>query len=469
MGTFELIPSREGLGVREPSKQEGLGSVVLLHNARWFTKVRWIVAAVFMAMGLAGHLIPGMMRSLGVIPPLRWSFALAGAIILANLVFRGLVGRLKEDAPRRAVEINLSLQIVGDMTLVTILVHLVGSTDTFIAFAYLFHIALACIFFPPRHSLLVTFLAAGLYLLCVTLEHSGIWPGGGIFDPLRVHVQDNTVSMLFAVSAVLVWFGVWSLVSTLSQAVRKRDQKLDAVNEQLRKAEQETNRQVLRTTHDLKAPFSGIESNIQVLRFQYWDEIPESVRTIIERIEVRAQTLSERIKQILVLGDLRSQISLEDRAVPLDLHAVIADVIEDLSEKAKARGISLDVRVSPATVPGNAKQLTMLFSNLVANAISYSHEGGRVEVSAREDAEAIHVSVSDHGIGIKEEGLPHIFEEYYRTEEAARFNSLSTGLGLAIVKETAANLGLGIKVSSELGKGTTFEVRVPKCTKSQIR
>jgi len=55
MGTFELLASREGPGVREPSEPEGLGSAVLLHNARWFTKVRWIVVSVFVVTGLAGH------------------------------------------------------------------------------------------------------------------------------------------------------------------------------------------------------------------------------------------------------------------------------------------------------------------------------------------------------------------------------------------------------------------------------
>ena len=463
MGTFELIPSREGPVVREPSEQEGLGSAVLLHNARWFTKVRWIVVSVFLAMGLAGHLIPGMMRNLGVVPPTRWPFILAGVIALANVLFRALVRRLKEDAPRRAVEVNIWLQIVVDMLLVTILVHIVGSTTTFIPFTYLFHIVLACIFFQPRHSLAVTFLAAGLYFLLVVLELSGIWPVSGILaDTPRAHLQDKTLFVVFAGSAVLVWFGVWYLVSTLSEAVRKRDQQLDAANERLIQADREKNRQVLRTTHGLKAPFSGIESNIQVLRFQYWDEIPESVRTIINRIEVRAQTLSERIKQILVLGDLKSQPTREDRSVPVDLQSVIHAVVEDLAEKTKDRRIALDVRISPATVLGNMEELIILFSNLVANAIFYSHEGGRVEVSARQDADDVHVSVSDHGIGIRDEALPHIFDEYFRTEEAARFNKLSTGLGLAIVKETVRNLGLRIKVASELGKGTTFEVRVPK-------
>ena len=74
------------------------------------------------------------------------------------------------------------------------------------------------------------------------------------------------------------------------------------------------------------------------------------------------------------------------------------------------------------------------------------------------DAGNIHVRVRDHGIGIREDALPHIFDEYFRTNEAARFNRLSTGLGLAIVKVIAQNFALGIRVNSELGKGTEFEV-----------
>ena len=463
MGTFELIASREGLGVREPSERKGLGSAVLLHNARWFTQVRWIVVSVFVVTGLAGNLVPGTIRSLGLIPPTRWPWILAGAIALANIFFRVLVRRLKEDSPRRAVEANIWLQIVVDMMLVTALVHIVGSTDTFVPFTYLFHIVLACIFFPPRYSLMVTLLAAGLYFLCVVLELSGIWPTAGILaDPSRAHLQDNALSVAFAGSAVLVWLGVWYLVSTLSEAVRKRDQQLDAANQQLIKADQETNQQVLRTTHDLKAPFSGIESNIQVLRFQYWDEIPESVRKIIDRIQMRAKTLSERIKDILILGDLRSQTAPEDGSGSVDLRSVLNAVIEELDEKAKDRRVSLDVEVPSTIVVGSMKQLTILFSNLVANAVFYSHEGERVEVSAKEDADEVHISVSDYGIGIKDEALPHIFDEYFRTKEAVRFNKLSTGLGLAIVKEIARNLGLRMRVTSEQGAGTTFEVTIPK-------
>jgi len=74
------------------------------------------------------------------------------------------------------------------------------------------------------------------------------------------------------------------------------------------------------------------------------------------------------------------------------------------------------------------------------------------------------VSVSDTGIGIRPDALEHIFDDYYRTKEAAAHNRMSTGLGLAIVKEIASRFALKIRVSSENGVGTTFEVVFPDAT-----
>ena len=114
-----------------------------------------------------------------------------------------------------------------------------------------------------------------------------------------------------------------------------------------------------------------------------------------------------------------------------------------------------------STVIGDRRQLTILFSNLLANAVFYSHEGGRVEVSSVIDGNEVCVRVEDHGIGIAPEALPRIFDEYFRTKEGSRFNKRSTGLGLSIVSKIVHNLHLRIKVASEQGKGTMFEVIIP--------
>ncbi len=436
-----------------------MGSVVLLHNARWFTSVRWIVAGIFVVVGSGGAFIPGLMSRWGITIPSTELFILAAVLLFANVFFHLFACHFSERTPATTVKANIWIQIILDLLVVTFLVHIIGSTDTFIAFTFLFHIALACIFFPVKESFLVTSLAAALYLANLVLEITGVWSATGIFTGAPPVSEIRLPQLLmFALPAVFVWFVVWYLVSSLSEAVRKRDQRLSEANEKLIKANQEKNKQMLVTTHDLKAPFAGIENNIQVLKYQFWDEVPSSVRKIIDRIDMRAMTLRERIKDILILGDLKSRTETPKELAPVELKALFEDVVEELREKAEGRKIDLRINIANQRVIGDREQFAMLFSNLIANAISYSREGGTVEVDSEIDSVDVRVRIRDHGIGIREDALPHIFDEYFRTNEAAKFNRLSTGLGLAIAKVIAQNFDLGVKVDSELGKGTEFEV-----------
>jgi two-component system phosphate regulon sensor histidine kinase PhoR len=460
MKSFELIPGAEKpAGLSAP---QGLGAPVLIRNATWFIKVRWIVIGVFLAAGLAGRLVPAVFLIIGLSLPYRGMWLLAGGLTAANLFFYFFSRNFTTDSPPRRLKTSIWLQILVDLLAVTFLVHLIGSTDTFIAFTYLFHITLSCIFFPQKESLLVSFIAAVFYITTVVLELSGIWKSQGILT-IAFFADQNSTSLkaVFCGSAVFVWFVEWYFVSSLSQSVRKRDLLLSTANDQLIKADQEKTKQVLLTTHDLKAPFAGIESNIQVLKSLHWDETPESVRAIIEKIDHRAQALRERIRDVLILGDLKSHDASQAPVVPVDIQEVVAAVMEELAEKAESRRISFDVRVPSIMIVGDREKLSILILNLIANAIYYSHEGGPVTIRAEQSGAELILSISDQGIGIKEEALPHIFEEYYRTKNAVQHNIYSTGLGLSIVREVARSCGLKIRVESEVGRGTTFEVFIP--------
>jgi two-component system phosphate regulon sensor histidine kinase PhoR len=104
----------------------------------------------------------------------------------------------------------------------------------------------------------------------------------------------------------------------------------------------------------------------------------------------------------------------------------------------------------------------MLFSNLLGNAVIYSHEGGTVRVRCTPlEPGGAKVEIEDQGIGIPAEKLPRIFEEYFRTNEAVRHNKQSSGLGLAIVRQVAEAHGIHIRVESRPGVGTIFRVHLP--------
>ena len=464
MGIFELVEPGTDARLPESSEAGELGSDVLLHNARWFMKVRWLVAGVFIVAGLVGMLAPGTLETLDLAVPSGWLWALAAGLIAANVAFALGIRRITRDRTRAGVKVHLRLQIAVDLAEVTLLVHAVGSTQTFVSFIYLFHVTLACIFFPKRESFLVTIAAAILYISVVMLEVAAIWPSAGILasDGVSFPAENSYRAMLMAGSAVFIWFVVWYLVSTLSEVVRKRDVQLASMNERLLRLDREKNRQMLLTTHELKVPFAGIESNIEALKVQHWAEIPETVRAVLDRIDLRAQLLRERISEILYLGNLKSRELAGEPRATVDLGQLFTAVLRNLAQKAQERRILIDASVPALTIPGDTEQFTVLFMNIVSNAVLYSKEGGNVEIRAREEAGDVRVSVSDHGIGIREDALPHIFDEFYRTKEGARFNRMSTGLGLAIVREIARHFRLRIKVTSEEEKGTTFEVALPK-------
>lgn len=467
-----VLDGKSRLEQMKSSRQESkaFGSTVLLHNAVWFTRFRWLVIAMLFVGGMAWFVAPQLLDSLGIIMEWGWPLYLAAILLFANIYYISATSRLTRTSPEKDILTNIWLQIIVDLIVLTLVVHYSGSVDTFIAFTYLFHIVLACIFFSSMESFFVVLLASSLYATCVALEISGVWPKVCVFKGHVVHMQyDARTIMVYPFSAILVWLVVWYLVSTLSKMVRDNDIELIKANELLVRADKEKTQKMLQTTHDLKAPFAGIENHIQVLRVKFWDQLSDDIRQHLAEIEIKAQTLRERIRQILLLGELRSAENKSVSFANVDLRAIIAEIVADIDSQVHERQVSVGVNVPQVSVQVDKSQLLILFSNLISNAVTYSYEGGRVEIVGHVSGDDVVVDIKDSGIGIREDALPHIFDDFYHSKEAVKFNKLSTGLGLAIVREIVEKTGSKITVRSELGKGTTFEVTMQKSNNIEIK
>jgi len=442
----------------------GLTSGVLLQNIRWFITVRWMVAAVFLSTSFVGYVFSRPLMPLKIHIPSFSLFVMSAILLAVNIMYAVIVKQVDSNTPAFSLEINLWIQIIVDLLIVTGLVQIIGSTNTFIAFTYLFHIILACIFFSKIKSLVITLTASGLYVIVVLLEIAHVFrPSRAV--QLSTDITERTSPHLLHVAlAVFIWLVIWYLVSTVSDSLRKRDQQLLEANERLKQADKEKTQKMLTTVHDLKAPFTGIESNIQVIKYVHWNTLAEPVKEIIERIERRSQTLRGRIRQILTLENLRSHDGVAQKQRDVELRSVVDHVLEELGENIRDKRLAIQIDLPATQVHGDEKQLTELFLNLIFNAITYSHEEGKITIQREDVEKKLAISISDQGIGIKAEALPHIFEEYYRTNEAQQFNKASTGLGMAIVKEIAVKTHLNISISSEVDKGTTVKVIFPEQT-----
>jgi len=129
------------------------------------------------------------------------------------------------------------------------------------------------------------------------------------------------------------------------------------------------------------------------------------------------------------------------------------------------------VRLQPCRarliVWGTEDGLDRIFVNLVSNAVKYTPSGGSVTVSMRQVEGQAQVKVTDTGIGIPEEALPHLFEEFYRAPNAKALDAIGTGLGLAIVKDLVERCGGRIEVESAVGQGSTFTMTFPTCNEGR--
>jgi signal transduction histidine kinase len=215
---------------------------------------------------------------------------------------------------------------------------------------------------------------------------------------------------------------------------------------------------VANASHELKTPAASIQAAAETIRTAAAED-PSVIPRFASQLEREAARLSRIVSDLLDLSRLESG-SVLDEVVALD--AIVRDEGERFEDPAAEAGVGLSV--AAAAVPrvrGSARDLALLVRNLVDNAIRYTPSGGKVHVELTSDGANVVLAVADTGLGIPHRDLPRIFERFYRVDRARSRETGGTGLGLSIVKHVAENLGGRVEVTSELGQGTRFEVRLP--------
>jgi signal transduction histidine kinase len=145
----------------------------------------------------------------------------------------------------------------------------------------------------------------------------------------------------------------------------------------------------------------------------------------------------------------------------VDLADIARERIEAVSPQLREQGLKVDVELRPARVDGDPARLAQIVDNLLSNALRYSDPGGTVTVRTATHDDAALLTISDTGIGINPEDLPHIYERFWRSEKSRARVSGGTGIGLAIVRELVRAHDGQIEVQSTAGASTSFEVRLP--------
>jgi two-component system sensor histidine kinase SenX3 len=223
---------------------------------------------------------------------------------------------------------------------------------------------------------------------------------------------------------------------------------------------------VANVSHELKTPVGALqllaEALLDATATAAEDETDvEAVSRFAERIRHESTRLGRLVTELLELARLQGSEPLP-APEPVAVDRIIAEVVDRGRTAAAAKDI--EVRVSGArglTAYGNESQLVTAVANLVENAIAYSPEHTRVDVIVGDDRDGVQVTVRDEGIGVEPRDLDRIFERFYRADRARSRSTGGTGLGLAIVKHIATNHGGRVDVTSTVGEGSTFTLRLP--------
>ena len=228
----------------------------------------------------------------------------------------------------------------------------------------------------------------------------------------------------------------------------------------------ETKSQFVRmVTHELRSPVSVIRSLLRTMSGGFAGEVSEQQKDIIERVARRAEYLQGLIDDLLDLAAGKTDVRTEQQMEPVSLSDAVERVVRRYEVSAAEKGLSLKwidgSGARHAIVKATPDDLDRIFNNLISNAVKYSRTGGRVTVLLACLGDEIRVTVQDTGIGIPEEALEHLFEEFYRAPNAKELEREGTGLGLTIAKDTVNHLGGHIAVKSELNLGTQFTVVLP--------
>ena len=212
-------------------------------------------------------------------------------------------------------------------------------------------------------------------------------------------------------------------------------------------------------SHELKTPLQTI-SGYSELMAQGLAK-PEDIPQMAERILREARRMSTQVDQILTLTRMDEGLSVKQE--PVNLDQVVNSVQQDLMQNAETSGVQLTVDGpdQPVTVSGDPALLRSVVFNLTENAIKYSAPDSHVQMELTTELGEAVIRIRDDGPGIAAEDQERIFERFYRVDKSRSRQLGGTGLGLAIVKNAVRLHGGTVSVSSEPGKGSVFEVRLP--------
>ena len=246
-------------------------------------------------------------------------------------------------------------------------------------------------------------------------------------------------------------------VEELNQELVEQQQALVSARDVAEKANMAKSRFLATASHDLRQPLHALRLFVDILSERAKDA---SVKQVADKIANTAEALEGLFSNLLELAKVDARVAKPHfTAVPL--MPLIQHICMESEPLAQDKGLTFRVHCRDVAVHSDVTMLTRIVRNFVTNAIRYTDQGG-ILVGCRLRGDNVHIEVRDTGVGIPEEHLTKVFEEFHQVSNHGRDRSKGLGLGLAIAERLANLLGTTVKVWSQEGRGSCFSVTVPR-------
>ena len=339
-----------------------------------------------------------------------------------------------------------------------------------------------------KHSTLWLRFAAIVFLtvLIVFAFVTTLWFLLYIFKAIQVNQHERRIPLLFLFSGSLLLGGAIALyvgkviikpIQKMGEAFREvsegnfdvrvpEDEQIEEISEMAKQFNAMTHDlshiETLRTdfvanvSHEFKTPISAIEGYATLL--QTPDLSEEKRLRYTQKILDNSRRLSSLTSNMLLLTKLENQEMVTDNK-QFRLDEQIRKTILLLEEKWSAKNIEFDLDLPCVMYYGSERLLEQVWFNITDNAVKHSPAGGKIEIRIKEEQSAISVQIKDHGEGMSDEVVKHIFEKFYQGDSSRKEEG--NGLGLALVKRIVNICNGKISVQSKVGEGSVFTVRLP--------
>ena len=222
----------------------------------------------------------------------------------------------------------------------------------------------------------------------------------------------------------------------------------------------EQNKFLSSISHELRTPLTTIIGYTDMLTRRGTDNADVTSKAL-ETINKESQRLQRLVDDVLLMNKYE-KIDFDMTFSDMDVDDVLNDVVEAMRIKSLRYGI--DISYTATDLPpilGDYDRMKQVFINILDNAIKYSYEGGKINVTATANNEHVQVDIRDYGIGVPEDMIENVFEAFYRVDEERSRERGGFGLGLSIVKQIILRHGGEVTLKSREGEGTLISVVLP--------